>query len=1366
MAKGRHLRRERAGGVPVKAAAALALAAASAWAAFAQEAELASRASVEDSGSERIAISSALPDEAPKSLFSASLGKEGEADAELYVKGTWSAELIGSLVFQKTSSSDALELSSASPLLFTQDPDLFLSFLLFKKVFVEAKVTRDIAQSRFAGGYRGGEGELLKEARIGNDGISFPSLPFLSFGDGSYRSFGASARIESGGFTGRAMVRYDQADRVTKKFIGGSEVAETEISPNAFISGKYFAANNTPCANLEVFVQSASGSLAGDDGNTYRKLGPSEYSYSAATGFITLAAAATTRVAIRYDGLALPANAVTIGGALCDLAYEPPPETSIGILYPRLQVLCRYATTAKSESADAYVVDAASGLRDDGFEARIDDSGFVEIIWNDVSAPGAALDPAYRRPFEDADSGEAWIYGTDFSDPKIVGNAPVFSKRIVVRSFSPSSSISIDKDVVAGSVEVRRNGVQDFAFTVDSENYVVKLALPPSPSEEIEVSYMKESAERRAGLISAAVGGFWKLEENWSAWSALGASWSVPGQSYAADGATSPGKVSLTGGEKYSDGKLAHQAAIAASYSRDDATGRYRIEGMESSGSYASSFRPAALTSGYSIVETKEDELDDNFPDLVGLLHKDGATQQALRIEAQANKTILPAAPDSFQKIVYLPPYESFKTFSFLARIPINATLALRLDDGAGTVAIGAENIIGSSYAGKWTRFIVHYGSGDASVYYQTGDHAAELPATGAYASYNALARCSRIIIELTGTISIGDVAWIDEICLEDSVGRLSAIFQGSMGYKDDAFRIGDGSLPWISGIEASADAQGGASDGSFASGGASLKTTVGFLGLGVKARASASDDSSPSMSGGHELTLPAVAFPVTVRDSFDLDPATGAFGREDSATAAVGRIASATFAQKTTWTPPAYIAGDGLLAQQWSGKLSLADSIVSIGLDATNRSLPSHDAAIWGKGGYFDSWIGSFEYALPAFEEYSARRSAAATLSARWRKGAENSASFALGTVVEPEASAAGYRRLSSSMKIALPLDFQDLSIAPYYSRSWKDKREGAGAGLADDAARALADFADAPIYYASLPFAELVSSSWAEDFSAQTSGVAQALLSAELGFTMSRKFGSRWYDLVLPSALAAAFRRELSRDGDSVADAGVWEASAKWASVNLFGKLGAYPSGLSFDSDEYLGMMKASLSVPRGGGASTVSIQSQALATLYAGASDRLDLDNRFSIDSAPSSGSWSEDMKISISRRVERHFLLSLYRLAVPAKVEPPRVEANEDAAPGPAAEGGKTSVASRYLEGLASLEPVARSILSFSGGIEGRSGDATGSRLGWRASESYEARVTLPETLTLKASASLTQSKDVSSGALSLGFLLSLGATISF
>jgi hypothetical protein len=138
----------------------------------------------------------------------------------------------------------------------------------------------------------------------------------------------------------------------------------------------------------------------------------------------------------------------------------------------------------------------------------------------------------------------------------------------------------------------------------------------------------------------------------------------------------------------------------------------------------------------------------------------------------------------------------------------------------------------------------------------------------------------------------------------------------------------------------------------------------------------------------------------------------------------------------------------------------------------------------------------------------------------------------------------------------------------------------------------------------------------------------------------------------------------------------------------------------------------------------------------------------------------------LKASLSRRVKRHFMLDLYRLIVPGGSAPKGAEGISPIGPSSDASGRKPAVASRYLEALSALEPSARSILSFEGGLEGISGDATGARLGWRASESYEARVTVPETLTLKAVASLTQAQDAATGTLSLGFLISLGAAISF
>lgn len=1301
-------------------------------------------------------LESALPAEAPKSLFSASLGTDGESDAELFVSGVWSASVIGSLSFQSTGQGGDLQLSSASPILFTQDPDVFLSFLLFKKLFVEAKVSGKVEEARFAAGYRGGEEDALKEARIGNEGISFPSIPFLSFAEGSYRSFGASARIERDNFVGRAMIRYDQAKRVSRKFVGSSEIVETVLSPDSFISGKYFATARAPVTGLQVFVQSASGSLSDGEGRSYRKLGSDEYSYSVTTGFIALKVAAKTRVAAFYPGSGEDSsnNVALAGVGDCDLLYEPPPDPTTGSISPRLQILCRYALVADPASSDAYVLDAASGQRDTQYEARIDPSGYVEVIRGDTVLTNVPSDrETYRRPFE---GDMSWLYTTDFSDPTILGYAPVFTKRIVIRKFSPASSISIDKDAIAGSVEIRRNGVQDFAFTVDTDNSIVKLASPPSLAEEIEVSYMRESSQRRSGMLSAALGGFWKLAEGSEAWAALGTSWSVPGTSYSADGETSSGRVTLTAGAKTTGELLSQRAAFAAVYTRADATGRYRVEGMEGSGAYASSLRPASGTD-YAIVETKEDELGGVFPDLVRDLHRDGSVQQALRIEAGASAS----ASATFEKIIDAPPFESFKTFSFYARIPQYAELGLSIDNGAGSEAISIMHIPGTA-DGSWRRYILRYGSGDARVYVQADEDSPELPMTEPITHVDLLRRASRIVISVSG-LGSGQTVWIDEICLEDSIGNFAAIGQAALDYANPKLRLGRGDLPLLSGLTLSLDAQGSVSDDSYASGGLNVKTNLGFLGLGVNARGAVASASGSSLRGGHELVLPSVRFPLKLSDSFDYDPASGSFGRQDSLSASFAPAFAAELRQKTAWTAPASLLAEGLWVQEWSASMSLAGGLAKLGLEASNRATPAGSIDAGRAGDYASAWIGSFAYALPALEEESDRRSFSLSLGISGKKADQKIASISIGGSAEPRAGEEGIRRNLSSIRLGLPMEAKSFSISPYYQRAWKDKRSGAASGLVGDAALAFSDFGALPAFYAGIPFAEMLMESSAADFAAQTadpsSGIEEALLSSEAGVGISRELGSSWGDFFLPSALSLACRRELSRSSDQIGDRLVAEVSGKWTAVNVFGALGSNPAGLGFDSDEYLGILKASFAFPRGSGLSETSINSQFLGTIYAGASVRLDVDNTIVVKSAPSSGSWSELLKLTYSKKVSRHLLLDAYRLAVP-EAEKPQVDSIPDH------KTPVTSVASSYLAGLAGLKPTARSIYSISVGIDGISGDATGTRLGFSVAESYEARVTVPERVTLKAIASFAQRKEAASGTLSLGFELSLGAVISF
>ncbi len=1298
-------------------------------------------------------MKSALPQEAPASVFSAKLGKGPDDDAQLFISGSWSATVLASLDLQ-AQSGGTLVLSSAQPLLFTQAPDLSLSFLLLKKIFVEARIADDISQAKYSMGYRGGKGELLREARLGNDGISFPSLPFLAFGDVSYRSFGAAAWIGTESFTGRAMVRYDQADRVVKRFVGRTEVVDTELSPNAFVQGKFFLTRAAPATNLAIYVKSVSGTIAGGS-DYYRKLDPGEYSYSAITGLAVLATAATTRVLAYYPLSGSDADAVALDGiGACDLLYDPPADPTTAVsLDPKLQVLSRYATTAGASSAEAFVRNPSSGLRDPSFAATIDSEGYVEVTRADAGSPSAtdaAQRNAYRRPFESpAYAGMDWLYTTDFSSDAKSGNAPVYTRSVVVRSFSASETIAIDKDLVAGSIEVTRDGIPAYSFSVDADKGTLTLVPPPSATEEIVVSYMKQSTERRSGILEGALGGFWDFGEGLSAWAALGASWSLPGSSFASDSRTAPGSIDLTAGEKDADGAFTHNAAIAARYSRDDATGVYRIEGMESASAYSSTFRldTAPPSTGYSVAEKAETELAVAFPKTIASLHSDGSTQRAVQIAAGLS----PSGSAAIYKVEAAPPYASFKTISFFAKFPVTTALSLALDDGAASPASSiAISLRAGSGTGAWRRFYLHYGSSAASLTYQDAEGDAEtalalasIDATPALSSTG-----SRLFIAVTGLLA-SESAWVDEVLLEDSIGRAALLFQGRAAYANP-------------GLSASADVQAALDAAPYASGDASLEATVPFARIGVRARAVVAADSAASLSGGHTIAIPAADFPAEAKDSFEFDPGTGAFGRSDSAALRAGKVGAISAEQSTEWVPAQAILDRGMLTQSWNGSIILGPSIATIGISAANRSRPQSAAAPGGPGaGYGAAWIGAFDYALPAFEAESEAREAKARLSIKGTDAKEY-LSASLGESAEPAAAGGALRRDSAAIRLALPLETAYAKIEPYYSRSWTDKRSVLSSGILGDAAAALGDISSLPLLYQGLPFAELASAKAAEDFSSQSASAGTALLEASLepeaGLTLSREYGSMWYDFVAPSALSFSFRRVLSLSADQQTDSGLWSVIAKFAAVNLFGSMGAYPLGLPFDSDEYLSTLQASLNEPRDGSASSLDLQYHGLSTLYAGESDKLDAEGKLSLVDGPGKLDWSGSISLSLSRREARHPLLDLYALAAKSAEPTPK--------PVGEGEGKPASIASLYLRDLATRTPIARTTITARAGLSGLAGDAASYSPGWNFSESYEAKLTVPERLTFKVDVASGQSLDASTKALSLSLELGLNAVISF
>lgn len=1303
----------------------------------------------------------ALPEEAPASVFDLNYGN---AEAELLVKGSWALGLTATagLVIDKAGSAS---LSQDQPLLFTQTPDLYISFLLFKKYFAEIRVSSDAAESRYSVGYRGGEGAALKEVRAGNDGIGFPVLPFLSLGSGSWRSFGAAADLKVGSFSGKAMVRYDQATRVEKLFVGGTEVTETVLNPTSFVRGQWFALDLSGpiiASNLELYVQSTAGDLTGSDGLVYRKMAGSEFSYSDTTGLISLAKKATTKILAWYKDFV--SGTRTVNSRSCLVLFDPDNteggSASAYLAGPTL-ALGRYAVTG-SEGSDAYVRDLATGLPDTSYSVTVDASGYAEVTYKTSASPqGTAQEmKEYRQPFA---SDMAWLYSAILSgDSMDKTYAPSSSKAIVLRLYSLSPKITVDTDLVEGSVEVIRNGVPDYAFTVDAASGTLTLGLAPGLDEEIRISYLRESSDRSTGSLAAGLGGFVDLGEGRRAWTALGLRWSVPGTSYASSGQANPGKIVLTAGEEDTEGPLTHSLALAGQWSTSQASGRYRLDGMESTSTYHLSYRPLSGGPSFTAIEIKESRLASQWPKLEAGLHSDGSAQKALAMEASAAGSLLLA------KYIDAPPVSDLRVLSFMARttgLNAAASLTIELDQGASG-ASDSELLVtipASALGIDWRRFVLRYGYGQTEVYVQAEEGGA-LSSLGsaATASYDlALSSASRLLIALDNA-ALGDAVWVDEILLEESSGSAALLLKGEVSYQDKDLRWGPGGLG--RGLSLGSDLSASWSDYSYLAGGSSLATAFGPISLGARLRASLGPD-GPAARGGHSLGLSSPGLPLRISETFDSDPSTGSFGRKDSLGLSLGKALSLELGQATSYAG-ASAGGTGLFSQAWTAKTGLGGNILSASLDAKSSGYPGSWSGL--VSGYGSNWYESLGYFLPARESEAKRRSVdgQAVLSA----GAAGEI-LRLSLAASEQPLAPSPRRDEDfSARLQLPITLgKDLLLAPYYKRTSTRTYYATAGGMLGFAQALGADISGNSVFWASVPFVELFgdSSTIATAFRDWTvaEGLGNASYKPELGLVLARSYGSSLLDLVLPSALSLAWSRSFSRASSTQTTSSGLVLGIKAQAVNVLGQAGSHPLLAHVESDEYHSSLQIELGLTEGDAIPSLSAVLQNLATLYgSGSRDSLDFDNRLSWKKDSAGESWSESLDLSLSLRRERNWLFDLYLLAVGAATKPkaPLAEGPE----GPVAGQAKASVTSLWLEGLAMASPVCRTVFSAVVDLASKQTDGSAASLSLSATESVAWKVVAKDLLTLACKASLVETRSADTGAFTIGPALELSATIHF
>ena len=565
-----------------------------------------------------------ITEQAPEEIMRFSLA---DSAVSLFMTGSWKGTLQGDAGFTVSPLGTSFA-SPETPLLFTQDADLTLSLWLNKRWFVEANFLDDSAQNTYRAGYQGLPGEFIKYAAIGNTGLDFPSFPYLDLGGDSPSSFGFYSRMGTGEFDIHTLFRYDAAAREEKVFSGGRERSYSYVQiQNSVRAVSFVLPDINIDSDITVYIEDKNGSLRDSNGRRWRLVLPSEYAAGKTQGLLDLNIRSEGMIAVSYskNGNARPWN-VSMGsynggdddflskvqqwfpGGI-DLEKYPQPggdgvsnrpgEVVINGAYALVvresgtfspfERRSRYESPS-SASEQVELVRLSNGTTVNGFE----------IVPLDVSAASADI-PLYTAAvtgrvlyellpsgsnFSMRDAQTLWPFAREYPEIYLPASG-TFTSDVTLRftNFGGAGGFVIGTDVVPGSIQVWRSGIQDTNFRYDASAGEVALSRPAGQNELIRITYLKRSDQTRLGSFAAGAGVVYHRDGSpFTASAALGVRMNLAGDtSYTEEEAASPGSVGLSAKAAwdYDDFKAHISAAFAVD--QIDTTGLYRAAGMEGS---------------------------------------------------------------------------------------------------------------------------------------------------------------------------------------------------------------------------------------------------------------------------------------------------------------------------------------------------------------------------------------------------------------------------------------------------------------------------------------------------------------------------------------------------------------------------------------------------------------------------------------------------------------------------------------------------------------------------------------------------------------------------------------------------------------
>ena len=549
--------------------------------------------------------------------------KIGDNNLNFFAEGFWKMTLSSNL--NLTFYKDGTKNISYNPILFSQEVDILVNFMLNNTWFFEATFSDGFAKNGIAAGYKAQDGNdsIVRSVRIGNSKIEFPDDYSLSnLSGGGANSPGLSAQFAGEKWQADFLLRYDEVTTKTKTFYGTSEIQDNEIQLYDWIKGRFFYLPPVLAKNIKaIYVEYSSGAYSDSEGRHYKKLTTSEYTVSGITGEIDLGKIYSNTILVSfYTSSTETHSEVTKLVSETDSFFSSNSKKEIDSIlsYMGCSSNCQELFTSISENSEstealiiqnqyfspfynASIYQLASSetsqvyIKSNSSDVVSNEYG-VTIIENDESENvtlgitssqynntariykyDSTDEIASRFPFADILS-EFYLASDDYAKNQSQRENNLI---LVEKQNSTNTSYFISTDAVPGSVRVYRNNSLDSTVQFIEETGCLKFVNPPSSTEKIYVVWQESEALSDSGMITALAGFKYKITDELNFLTSISSRWNAPWQTtFATSSLSYPGFVSSTSVLDWNHDELRIKDTLTGTLGIENSTGLYRILGF------------------------------------------------------------------------------------------------------------------------------------------------------------------------------------------------------------------------------------------------------------------------------------------------------------------------------------------------------------------------------------------------------------------------------------------------------------------------------------------------------------------------------------------------------------------------------------------------------------------------------------------------------------------------------------------------------------------------------------------------------------------------------------------------------------------